>query len=51
MNANENFALFALELTTKTTLTISLGTRTGTAITAPAIASVQDAKDRTLLRS
>ena len=51
MNANENFALFALELTTKTTLTISLGTRTGTAITARAIASVQDAKDRTLLRS
>lgn len=51
MNASENFALFVLELTTKTTLTISLGTRTGTAITARAIASALDAKDRTLLRS
>tara|TARA_B110001450_G_C17389937_1_gene387261 strand:+ start:74 stop:319 length:246 start_codon:yes stop_codon:yes gene_type:complete len=48
MNVKENFALFVSELTTRITSTILLGTRTGTAIIAPAIVSALAAKGRTL---
>jgi hypothetical protein len=51
MNVKESFALFVFELTTRTTSTTLLGTRTGTAIIAQAIASALAAKDRTLQRS
>ena len=48
MNVKESFALFVFELTTRITSMTLLGTRTGTAIIAQAIASALAAKDRTL---